>query len=116
MWRSQEMLIVLHTNCGGQTAHLCAQPNRSSMRFYDISGDKATNPELLFQNTRDTHEFFIWEDPKNPKRALMFEASAGSQFGIYDLSPLLNDDAATRAPVRLFQGARAPPAPRTTRR
>jgi len=105
VWRSQDVLIVLHTNCGGQSAHLCQQPNRSSMRFYDIKGENAANPQLLHQNTRDTHEFFIWEDPKNPKRALMFEASAGSQFAIYDLSPLLNTDAATRAPVRLFQGA-----------
>ncbi|MDA0179305.1 hypothetical protein OJ997_03265 [Solirubrobacter phytolaccae] len=105
VWRSQDVLIVLHTNCGGTSAHLCAQPSRSSMRFYDIKGENATNPKLLHQNTRDTHEFFIWEDPKNPKRALMFEASAGSQLAIYDLSPLLNADEATRAPVRLFQGA-----------
>jgi hypothetical protein len=111
VWRSQDVLIVLHTNCGGTSAHLCQQPNRSSMRFYDISGEHATNPRLLHQNTRDTHEFFIWEDPKNPKRALMFEASAGSQFGIYDLSPLLNEDEATRAPVRLFQGNHGIPGP-----
>ena len=37
-----------------------------------------TNPQLLYQNTLDTHEFYIWEDPKNPKRALLFAASAGS--------------------------------------
>ena len=49
------------------------------MKFYDITGANATNPQLLHQNTRDTHEFFIWEDPKNPKRALMFAASAGRQ-------------------------------------
>ncbi len=104
VWRSQEILIVLHTNCGGATAHLCQQPNRSSMKFYDIKGANATNPQLLHANTRDTHEFFIWEDPKNPKRALMFEATAGGTFAIYDLSPLLNADPATRAPVRLFQG------------
>lgn len=113
-WRSQDILIVLHTNCGGQTAHLCQQPNRSSMRFYDISGDNAANPRLLHQNTRDTHEFFIWEDPKNPKRALMFEASAGGTFGIYDLSPLLNENPATREPVRLFQGNHGFTAPPTS--
>jgi hypothetical protein len=106
------MLIVLHTNCGGQTAHLCAQPNRSSMRFYDISGEKATNPELLFQNTRDTHEFFIWEDPKNPQRALFFAASAGGQFQIFDISPVLQcrtrpdkTQPCTTGPVQLFSGS-----------
>ena len=54
------------------------RPSRSSIRFYDISGEKAPNPQLLYQNTLDTHEFYIWEDPKNPKRALLFAASAGS--------------------------------------
>ena len=47
VWRSQEILIVLHTNCGGATAHLCQQPNRSSMKFYDVKGANATNPQLL---------------------------------------------------------------------
>ena len=78
---------MLHTNRGGDTAHLCRQPNRSSMKFYDIKGANATNPQLLHANTHDTHEFFVWEDPKNPKRALMFEASAGGNIAIYDLSP-----------------------------
>ena len=76
------------------------------MRFYDISGDNAANPQLLYQNNRDTHEFYIWEDPKNPKRALMFAASAGSSFQIYDISPLLNADPATRGRrSQLFNGA-----------
>jgi hypothetical protein len=100
VWRSQNVLIVLHTNCGGNGAHQCSINSRSAMRFYDISGDKAANPELLYQNTRDTHEFYIWEDPKNPKRALMFAASAGSAFQIYDISPVLNKE----APIQLFSG------------
>ena len=67
MWRSQEVLIVLHTNCGGATAHVCTTPSRSSFRYYDISGENAKNPKLLYQNTLDTHEFFIWEDPTEPE-------------------------------------------------
>jgi hypothetical protein len=105
VWRSQEILIVLHTNCGGATAHLCTTPDVSSMRFYDISGDKAKNPVLLHQNNRDTHEFFVWEDPKNPRRALMFASSAGGNFQIYDMSTLLNADPATRLPTQLFNGS-----------
>jgi hypothetical protein len=101
VWRSQDVLIVLHTNCGGNGAHQCGARNVSSMRFYDISGDKAANPDLLYQLDRDTHEFYIWEDPKNPGRALMFAASAGRQFQIYDISPVLNRE----APVQLFSGA-----------
>src|SRR3954470_4659376 len=100
VWRSHNVLIVLHTNCGGQGAHNCAQPSKSSMRFYDISGDNGADPKLLYQNTRDTHEFFIWEDPKNPDRALMFAASAGSSWQIYDISPVLKG----QAPTILFNG------------
>ena len=88
VWRSQEILVVLHTNCGGATAHVCAG-NNTSFRFYDISGEYAARPKLLYQNTRDTHEFFIWEDPTDAKRALFFASSAGSNFEIFDISPLL---------------------------
>ena len=100
VWRSQNVLVVLHTNCGGNGAHQCQTPSRSAFRFYDISGDNAANPQLLYQNTLDTHEFYIWEDPKNPERALLFAASAGSRFQIYDISPVLNK----QAPVVLFDG------------
>ena len=104
VWRSQDILIVLHTNCGGATAHVCQTPSRSSFRYYDISGENAKRPVLLHQNNLDTHEFFIWEDPHNPKRALLFAASAGSRLQIYDLSPLLEgrggEPGTAPAPVR----------------
>jgi hypothetical protein len=112
-WRSKDLLIVLHTNCGGATAHGCTQPNRSSMRFYDIAGEYAAAPRLLYQNTRDTHEFFIWEDPKNPDRALMYAASAGngnSAMQVFDISPVLQcrqwtePTPCTHAPTILFNG------------
>jgi hypothetical protein len=105
VWRSQNILMVIHTNCGGATAHVCGASNRPTMKFYDIGGANATNPVLLYKNTIDTHEFYIWEDPANPRRALMFASSATNNFQIYDLSNLLNADPATRAPVRTFNGA-----------
>ncbi len=45
VWRSQDVLIVLHTNCGGATAHLCQTPSRSSFRYYDISRRERQDPE-----------------------------------------------------------------------
>lgn len=104
VWRSQDVLVVLHTNCGGTGAHNCSERNRSSFRFYDIRGEYAKNPRLLYQNNLDTHEFFIWEDPANPQRALLFAASAGSRLQIYDISPVLTgrgrDIGAGDAPIR----------------
>jgi hypothetical protein len=123
VWRSQDILIVLNTNCGvGDTLHHCTQPSISNFRFYDISGAHASNPQLIRQLNADTHEFFLWQDPRNPDRALSFAGNASSTcairggspscpFSVWDISPLLEGE----APVTLFSGlhgyTRFPPAP-----
>jgi methionine-rich copper-binding protein CopC len=100
VWRSQDVLIVLHTNCGGAGAHNCLTPSINNFRFYDISGANATNPQLLAQFDENTHEFFLWEDPNDPERALVFGASAGSDMQIWDISPVLQGG----QPVTLYDG------------
>jgi hypothetical protein len=124
VWSSQEVLIVLNTNCGvGPTLHHCTQDSISNMRFYDISGRNATHPRLLNQFDVDTHEFFLWEDPKDPERALIFAGSASSgpcvirggspscPFSVWDISEVRSG----QAPVTLYSGpypyTRFPPAP-----
>jgi hypothetical protein len=123
VWRSQDILIVLNTNCGvGDQLHHCTQPSISNFRFYDISGANATRPQLINQLNADTHEFFLWEDPKNPERALIFAGNAGSTcttrggspscpFSVWDISPVRNG----QPPVTLFSGlhgySRFPAAP-----
>jgi hypothetical protein len=101
VWRSQDILIVLHTNCGGAGAHECASPSFNNFRFYDISGDKGADPELIGQLNHNTHEFFLWEDPANPDRALMYGGNAtGQGWQIWDLSPLRDG----LLPTRIFNG------------
>lgn len=112
IWKSQDILIVLNTNCGvGDALHHCTQPSISNFRFYDISGANASDPQLLYQLNVNTHEFFLWEDPSNPERALMFAGSAGSTcgtsggaptcpFSVWDISPVREG----QAPVTLFSG------------
>jgi LVIVD repeat len=78
VWQSQDILIVLHTNCGGATAHLCTGPSQNNFKFFDISGDNATDPPLIAELNQSTHEFFLWEDPNDPERAFMVGSSAGS--------------------------------------
>jgi hypothetical protein len=123
VWRSQDILIVLNTNCGvGDMLHHCTQPSISNFRFYDISGAHASSPRLIHQLNADTHEFFLWEDPRNPDRALIFAGNASSTcairggspscpFSVWDISPLLDGE----APITLFSGlhgyTRFPPAP-----
>ena len=91
--------------------HHCTQPSISNFRFYDISGANASDPQLLHQLNVNTHEFFLWEDPNNPERALMFAGSAGSTcgmsggaptcpFSVWDISPVREG----QAPVTLFSG------------
>ncbi len=123
VWRSQDVLIVLNTNCGvGDLLHHCTQPSISNIRFYDISGRNAKHPRLLNQFDVDTHEFFLWEDPKTPGRALIFAGNAASTcgtrggspscpFSVWDISRVPDGG----PPVTLFSGlhgyTRVPPAP-----
>jgi hypothetical protein len=123
VWRSQDVLIVLNTNCGvGPTLHHCTQPSISNFRFYDISGRNAKAPRLLNQFDVDTHEFFLWEDPANPERALIFAGNATATcatrggapscpFSVWDISGVPDG----KAPVTLFSGLHGftadPPAP-----
>jgi hypothetical protein len=113
VWRSQDILIVLNTNCGaGDRLHHCSTtvPEARNFRFYDISGRNARSPRLITQMEEHTHEFFLWEDPNNRKRALMFGGNAGSScgehptpscpFAVWDISPVLRGE----RPETLFSG------------
>jgi LVIVD repeat len=124
VWRSQDILIVLNTNCGaGPTLHHCSltEPEARNFRFYDISGRNARRPRLITEMDEHTHEFYLWEDPNNPRRALMFGGNAGSScgehptpscpFAVWDISPVRRGE----TPVQLFSGlhgfTRFPPQP-----
>jgi hypothetical protein len=113
VWQSQDILIVLNTNCGaGPTLHHCSttEPEARNFRFYDISGRNAQRPRLITQMDEHTHEFFLWEDPNDPSRALMFGGNAGSTcgehptpscpFAVWDISPVLRGE----QPETLFSG------------
>jgi len=111
VWRSQNILISLQTNCGvGPTLHQCTTASVSNIRFYDIAGANARRPLLIRQFDVDTHEFFLWEDPANPARALIFAGNAGSTcairggapscpFSVWDISGVRQ-----AAPTTLYSG------------
>jgi LVIVD repeat len=121
VWRSQDVLIVLDTNCGeGPALHHCTQPSISNIRFYDISRRNARHPRLLNQFNVDTHEFYLWEDPKDEDRALIFAGNASATcgirggspscpFSVWDISGVVDGE----EPVTLFTGlhgyTRVPP-------
>lgn len=123
VWRSQDVLIVLNTNCGvGDQLHHCTQPSISNIRFYDIAGANAGTPRLLSEFTVDTHEFFLWEDPANPRRALIFAGNASATcairggapscpFSVWDISKVRKGKAPTTLYSGLYPYQRFPAAP-----
>ena len=79
----QELLVVMNlgSNCSF-IIHACSPTQLTvddNYRFYDISGDKAAAPELVseYVPSVNPHEFFLWDDPKNKGRTLMFQSTPG---------------------------------------
>ena len=75
IWPEQNLLIVmtLFSNCG--EIHACSPiEGADRFNFYDISGKNAAAPKLVstYEPSNDPHEFFLWDDPKKPGRALLY--------------------------------------------
>ena len=83
VWRSHHVLIVLNTNCGvgpgAASLHAAVDQQLPLLRHRGTRTRRS--PKLLSEFEVDTHEFFLWEDPKNPDRALIFAGNAASTCG-----------------------------------
>lgn len=82
IWPEQNLLIVmtLYSNCG--EIHGCTPVNgEDRFNFYDISGKNASAPKLVatYEPSYNPHEFFLWDDPKDPGRALLYISTPGGQ-------------------------------------
>jgi hypothetical protein len=79
IWPQENLLMVLNHGCS-ELIHRCAggQTVRSNVRFYDISGANAASPKLVStylpsrSRPQVPHEFFLWVDPDDPTRALIY--------------------------------------------
>lgn len=73
VWPEQDLLIVLNLRCMA-AAHVCAGGGRPSLSFYDVRGERARAPELLFEHatSHELHEMFLWVDPERSSRALLY--------------------------------------------
>ena len=89
----QGLLMVLNHACS-ELLHHCLSPSltgasyaRSTIKFYDITGENAAAPKLVstYLPSRNApqqpHEFFIWNDPQRPGRVLMYETTPSSSNG-----------------------------------
>ena len=91
IWPEKEILIVMNlfSNCG--EIHGCAPTNgEDNYRFYDISGANAAEPKFIaeYLPSVNPHEFYLWDDPKKPGRALLFQSTPGgsSSLVVADIS------------------------------
>lgn len=80
----QDLLLVLNHGCS-ELIHRCANASQagrtlmaSNIRFYDISGENAANPQLVStylpsrSAAQQPHEIFLWTDPVDRGRVLLF--------------------------------------------
>ena len=94
VWPEKGLLLVLNlaSNCSTEI-HQCAPTNQTkddNFRFYDISGKNAAHPKLLHEYVPsvDPHEFYLWDDPDTPGRALLFMSTpnGNTQLLVTDIS------------------------------
>jgi hypothetical protein len=80
VWPRQGLLIVLSFDCdpaGHDCDNFAAAP---ALRFFDIRGGHTSAPTLIrtFYPSLAPHEFFLWQDPQNADRALLYLSTPGS--------------------------------------
>lgn len=78
VWAEAELLLVLNIPCD-RHLHDCAGREPNLIRFFDIAGEAASDPQLVaeYVPSREVHEFFLWDDPDEAGRALLFAATPG---------------------------------------
>ena len=92
----QDLLLVLNHGCN-ELIHRCLNVANTGLtladatvRFYDIAGANAANPQLVATyvpvvstNPQTPHELFLWSDPKRPGRVLLYATTPGNSSELY---------------------------------
>jgi uncharacterized repeat protein (TIGR01451 family) len=74
VWTSQGLLMVLNFPCSS-SIHACSGFQiEHTIKFYDVRGVNEADPQLIsmYHPSFMPHEFFLWEDPQDPSRALIY--------------------------------------------
>ena len=73
VWPQQRLLMVMYFRCSA-VIHACTPSSQSfRIRFFDLDADPI-NPPLVatYVPSFVPHEMFLWIDPKDPDRALLW--------------------------------------------
>jgi LVIVD repeat-containing protein len=77
VWAAGGLLVVMNFACD-DVGHACAGSAAKDVEprfsFYDIRGVNAARPKLVstYTPSHNPHEFFLWQDPRRPERALLY--------------------------------------------
>ena len=74
VWHEAGLLLVLNFGCSS-IIHACrgGETRGSNIRFYDVRANPVDPPLVAtYLPSRTPHEFFLWEDPRRPGRALLY--------------------------------------------
>ncbi|HEX6207508.1 MAG TPA: hypothetical protein VF058_04030 [Actinomycetota bacterium] len=91
IWPGGELLIALTFGCDPFLHGCSPDPVRPSFSFYDIGADRAARPRFVseYQPQGQPHEFYLWQDPRDRGRALLFVSTptpVGENLLVLDLS------------------------------
>lgn len=92
VWPAEELLMVMYFRCS-RVIHVCPQTAQSfKIRFFDLGVD-SVNPPLVATYTPSElpHEMFLWIDPKNPSRALLWISTPTSSANPNDPNLIITD-------------------------
>jgi hypothetical protein len=113
VWQRQKLLIVLSFPCSPSTHSCSGADAMHTYRFFDLS-DPAEPRFLMEYEThqadgapRTPHEFFLWEDPKDPDRALLWTSTPTSSANAATANLVIYDISGVRAgvaPVPVAEG------------
>lgn len=73
VWPEQGLLMVMYFRCS-TVIHACPpSTDVFSIKFFDLAADPVDPPLLAtYVPSRKPHEMFLWVDPDNPSRALLW--------------------------------------------
>jgi hypothetical protein len=124
VWPAKKLLMVASFGCSAVIHSCVAGAVTPTFRFFDLS-DPA-NPVFLTEwvprqannAVRVPHEFYLWEDPNDPDRALIWISTPTTSANVNNANLLIADISAVPSggsPALVAQGTWTPqfPAPRT---
>jgi len=83
VWPREKLLMVMNFNCSS-LIHACTPVDDEwNVKFYDLSGSNARHPRLVstYVPSAFPHEMFLWVDPSDPGRALLYLSTPTNDVG-----------------------------------